>query len=290
MKKVVFILLLLMGSMANAQNLIPDPTFDSLSSCPGQGIPIDNISEHWYAVAGFPGIMHSCAQGLPFGVPQNLFGYEPAQSGGGYGLFLTAGLYDYLGTHLDAPLTVGTTYRISYYYSLGDSSQYSAYPGIDVLLSVEHLDYSFSPGPGRTIIPGDTLNNRNGWKLFTATFVADSAYEYLAVGNFRTSIPNTISDCPTCPYGTAIGLIDNVCLSESGCAATGIADVERKTVNVYPNPTTGHIRIEGLGDWQLYDMNGKALMNGEDGTYDLEGLVPGTYILKGNSRQLIVVF
>jgi hypothetical protein len=58
-------------------------------------------------------------------------------------------------------------------------------------------------------------------------------------------------------------------------------------LTVCPNPTIDHIRLSGLsgvGDWELFDLQGRALMKGSTNTVaqaiDLSAVAPGGYLLQ----------
>ncbi|MCB0778877.1 MAG: T9SS type A sorting domain-containing protein, partial [Flavobacteriales bacterium] len=86
-------------------------------------------------------------------------------------------------------------------------------------------------------------------------------------------------------------------LSEGCTSITGIADrYPDEQVSIYPNPTTGTVRVEGITELQhirITDLHGRvvleALMQPGSGQLDLGQLAPGTYVLHGGTTRSRVV-
>lgn len=81
---------------------------------------------------------------------------------------------------------------------------------------------------------------------------------------------------------------------------TGIEDIDADesglTINVYPNPATDYVMVEGAaGTITLYGMNGAAALSmpvaeGEAVTIDVTGLTKGLYVLRtGNVSEKILI-
>jgi hypothetical protein len=74
----------------------------------------------------------------------------------------------------------------------------------------------------------------------------------------------------------------------------GVEDVEINLVNVYPNPATSYINVEGAVEkLALYDMNGRLVAETAENTLDVTALVAGNYMLNiynnGNVRTVKVL-
>lgn len=74
------------------------------------------------------------------------------------------------------------------------------------------------------------------------------------------------------------------------------SNIDKETVNIYPNPTTDFIHIKGLENIQkirIFDMQGKIVAETKNPQVDVRQLIPGAYIVNvyvGNkviSRKLI---
>ncbi len=72
----------------NAQNLVPNPSFEDTIYCPYVGEM--NAVKEWYSYSASPDFYHTCAE-FDFGVPNNAFGYQqPVLNGTAY-----CGIYTY---------------------------------------------------------------------------------------------------------------------------------------------------------------------------------------------------
>ncbi len=74
----------------------------------------------------------------------------------------------------------------------------------------------------------------------------------------------------------------------------GVENVEINFVNVYPNPATSYINVEGAVEkLALYDMNGRLVAETAENTLDVTALVAGNYMLNiynnGNVRTVKVL-
>jgi len=170
-----------------------------------------------------------------------------------------------------------TTYDRHWYY--GD-----AYPAP---INYAHIEYP------------QILTDTVGWILVSGSFVADSAYTYLMLGNFFSNAltdtlhfadPNTVFPW----YDNSYTLIDEVCVSNSplGCEREqGIGDAEEQSAWVYPNPATGQLVIgHAAGDEaDAMDMLGQQVWSGRPTgdcfVVDVGNWARGAYVLRIHGRQ-----
>lgn len=174
-----------------AQNLVPNPSFEDTVSVPLGGV-IDDATG-WINCGLTPDYYNPAfdSDGFGFGVPNCFYtGYQNALDGFSFaGLGLTQipeQPGEFIGVQLTQPLTIGTRYYVSGYISRAD----------DFRCSTNNFCFRFfnsmyfSPGNppafdnfaqvGSTVINSDSLN----WQFINGSFVADSAYQYLVMGNF----------------------------------------------------------------------------------------------------------
>ena len=76
--------------------------------------------------------------------------------------------------------------------------------------------------------------------------------------------------------------------------AAGVDNIELDFVNVYPNPATAYINVEGAVEkLALYDMNGRLVAETAANTIDVTALAAGNYLLtisnNGNVRTVKVL-
>lgn len=181
----------------NCGNLVFNGDFEQYSSCPDGQAQI-NKALGWRASSHTPDYRNTCFDydlSLSFGTrnftsPTSNFGYEEPYSGEGYmGIHVASQAPEYAITELTEPLTIGETYYVEFKYSLADSMGL-AFDGLEVLFKVNpplftplSLYERRSETP-QIKNPGVFLTQKNGWGTVSGTFVADSAYTHLILGNF----------------------------------------------------------------------------------------------------------
>jgi len=172
----------------HCQNLVQNPDFESYSPCPvGQAQIASAVG--WDSFSESCDYYHSCAGTTP----ANLVGYQMPHSGGGYAgiiIFCKAGFYrEVIGGQLVSPLIIGQKYNISFYVSLSIEPPNCAFASNKIGVKFTTVAYdaytnkipinNFATLHYDTIIT-DTTN----WQLVTGSFIADSAYTFIAIGNF----------------------------------------------------------------------------------------------------------
>lgn len=186
----------------NAQNLIPNPGFETLIECPSQlGNFERDVSEWNTPTMGTTDYFHNCSG--PMGTPENFNGEQPAIEGAGY-----AGFYgyapedyrEYLQTRLLSNLTEGVEYELSFWVSLAERSDY-ALREFGLLFSLEPLDfltrktlskkhwYSIPENEYHYLEVGypTYVNDTEEWLEVKTTFIAKGFERHLSVGNFKTN-------------------------------------------------------------------------------------------------------
>jgi len=99
------------------------------------------------------------------------------------------------------------------------------------------------------------------------------------------SIPDTgeyYFRCGTNPGNS--NLFGHITVAGPTCeGTTAVEVVTNHPINIYPNPVTDVLTIEGLnGTAEVFDINGKKVMN-TNGTVNVSNLANGTYIIKAES-------
>jgi len=211
-----------------SQNIVPNNSLEDTVGCPPDqsvNCMIDYLqfAPPWYGpTCGSADFFHACSSPFRFGVPINSRGVEPAQDGQAYfGYFASGGGFndfrEYMQVKLLQPLVKGKTYYVRGYFSLSDIASISASDGQEFFFSTNpFLDYSTTQVLTKTAHItnfGNIITNTNGWTLVCGTFVADSAYEYLTIGNFRNEL-TTSHDISMMGPGPAYYFVDNILVSE----------------------------------------------------------------------------
>ena len=243
--------------MVNGQNLVPNFSFEEYTQCPEPGCSIE-CAKNWINCGNTPDYYNACANSsFPAGgVPENLGGYQTSYEGNGYGGF---GIYsnpdtgrEYIGVQLLQPLIIGTKYYISSYISKGGVNETSGcstnkfgfhffnnmYFNSSSLPVKDNFCHVFSD-----LIISDTTN----WTKISGSFIADSAYSYLVIGNF---FDNPSTDTLNCePISLAYYFIDNVCVSPDSTICNGNVGIKKTLLHrniIYTNPADNVIYFKNL--------------------------------------------
>lgn len=227
-----------------AQNLVPNPSFEEYEECPYTiGFQPGNRPTHWRSWLNSPEYFHACAGSLQdidtlVGVPQNGWGYQYAWDGEAYvgycAYHVTDEFREYVGVGLLEPLEVGALYSVSFRASMALNGSYwytgGACNNIGVLFTMASNAWEQLTGPAfpflnyAHVYSPEVIADHLDWTLVSGVFTADSAYQYLVLGNFFN---NDLTDTIGIPPGqgeVVYYFIDDVCVSRNkdGCAMTGI--------------------------------------------------------------------
>ncbi len=310
MQKILLFVFACIALNGSAQiNLVDNAGFEDTLGCPNQ-INQVNKANGWVSNLGSPDYFHSCANGLNpyFGVPVNARGYQQAHGGDAYvGLFTFARFIpngrEFVGRQLSAPLVVGQQYFVSFWVNHCDTSQ-SAFATDNMgakFTMAQHLWFSNPdsvnnmPQIFTTTILTDTAN----WVKVAGTFIADSAYQFIELGNFFDDASTDtvrIVQHPNTNY--AYYLIDDVCVStDSTLCLQGdpqnIFNYQQQQVHLYPNPANGGIvTVEARNELlqlELFNATGRIIMrtqaNGFSHLLNIRNIASGLYYLKSETKK-----
>ena len=251
---------LILCVFTNAQNLVPNPSFEDFEDCP---FLAGQISEAygWYNALGSCDYYHECGNN-GFGIPINKGGGGQARTGMAYGQLATWSRLiengrEYVGIELIEQLQTNVDYRIDFYISLQDSLNHAVrnigahfsglphQPGLSAFLAltpqVQYEDTAF-------------LDEKLGWMRVSGTFTASGGERYLAIGNFDNdsntdtiSVPSggSLVNHPEGFWDVAGYFIDDVSvIPDSIYLDAGSVEMEERELTLYPNPNTGEFSIE----------------------------------------------
>lgn len=301
------LILLLLPSFSFGQNLVPNPSFEDTVSCPWNSSQVYKAVS-WDAYGGSPDYFHSCSPQLTdFSVPYNWGGYQPAASGNAYcalGTFapILPNHREIIGAQLITSMGIGTKYFISFQACLSYSEPILAY------IATDKLGALFTT-TSQTWLPTPILNNfahvftdsiitdSINWTRISGSFVADSAYQHIRIGNFFDSINTDTIVFTQDTSSFAYYYIDDVCVSTDStyCANysfTSIHNIEYETsFRIYPNPTTGTFTVQGtVTEIQVYDLFGRLLLRSNKEQIDMSSYPAGIYMVRVGeaTRKLIL--
>jgi len=234
------------------QNLVINGSFEEKVNCPTGAGEIHQATG-WNTFRESPDYFNSCAPiSSYYSVPNNGFGYQVAANGNAY-----AGIICYNNTILSreiiadslmTPLAVGQKYFVSFKIIKPKVTSIVGYSinGIGVKLSTvtqNSMNIDNLPMIYTNSIVSDTVN----WTRISSSFIADSAYQYLMIGNFFDDANTSIVNNGTGPY--AYYLVDDVCLSTDSLLCTNFSTSIYKNnlfnqFTLYPNPANNLVVIQ----------------------------------------------
>lgn len=282
-----------------AQNLAPNPSFELTDSCPASAGFNDGARPlYWHRWDQSPEYFHACAGDVGgidslWDVPQNGFTWQYAHDGDAYvgmGLYTVDDFRELVGAPLIEPLVVGQTYYVSFWVNLATEGSYYwlrwACNNQGVLFTMnEHL-WSGQTGSAPEFAPRNYAHVNNptiitdtaNWTLVSGSFVADSAYRYIVLGNFfNDALTDTVHFTPG-PSAAAYYLYDAICVSPTPgeCpTATGLPE---------PGQATLEVRVGGGGQWLQVD---GADTGGNGWVYDAGGRLVAQFSLNASTTQPI---
>ncbi|MBL0126044.1 MAG: hypothetical protein IPP83_01025 [Flavobacteriales bacterium] len=235
----------------SAQNLVPNPSFELLDTCPYTvGFQEGDRPQGWFSWYNSPEYFHSCAGALQnidtlVDVPQNGWTFQYAWEGNAYvGIYAYDGGLDeyreYVGAELVEPLVIGCAYQVRFRTNPAFNGSYWLLGGggvcnnIGLLFTTTSNAWSGLSGPAFGLrnyahsYSSAVITDTVAWTLVEGTFLADSAYAYVVLGNF-------FSDALTTGYANAGSwtdityyLIDSVSVSpvNATCHGVGLSEAE----------------------------------------------------------------
>jgi len=189
--------LLLIVLRAHGQNLVVNPDFETYSACPTSASQVANATG-WSNARQTLEYFNSCSSSNFGTQPTNYFGFQAPASGqayvGGlmYGSFAgsyIADIREFLFSTLSTPLTIGTTYYVSFKVVLADNSGYA----------VNNIGAQFCTGFTANFPLNNTahvyttsvISDKTNWVTITGSFVPAQAYDAIMIGNFFTDANST---------------------------------------------------------------------------------------------------
>ena len=319
--KIVFLLVLaimLQIKVVNAQNLVPNPSFEECDTCPWEACQI-HFANGWHSCSGTPDYFNTCAFVDDFSVPNNALGYQIPKTGNAY---INIGTYipsiyngrEYICTELTEPLEIGRDYYVSFNVSLIDRATYANNKNGVLFTNQNHFllpcyyeDENFEllnpPNYAHLYTDGIIVDSAN-WTNISGWFTADSAYNYLMIGNFFDDENTDILFINYGNFGAAAYFFDDIYVSKDSLTDSKQNNIElfKDNITVFPNPTKSFCQIKLKKIFSKNDINIRLLdITGKDytsriatekqnsNTYKIEtkDIPNGIYILEIKSENRI---
>jgi hypothetical protein len=251
------------------QNLVPNPGFEEYSTCQADGFGV-NGPLNWFRTNGTPDYLQGC---LPYGdfqsLPMNFFTYQEPFEGvscTGMVTYWQSSQIEYrewIMAPLLEPLMVGQTYYCSFRANaaFGGNAEYPQFwlanDKVGMRFTTMPLPqwnvgdpYPLPPNHAHILYP-QILADTVGWTLVSGSFVADSAYQYVMIGQFfSNALTDTLHFAPPSSvfwwYPRGYTLVDAVCVSASqeGCdLGQGVGEVQATGPVLFPNPAQDQLIV-----------------------------------------------
>jgi hypothetical protein len=264
----------------HAQNLVLNPSFEELDSCPtnsgqlpkaiGWTIPGDPAMS--------PDLCDSCGYGIHYcGVAKYILPRTGSAIVGSFLYFndnyLIPNYVENIQGTLFTPLVAGQKYKVSMYISLADSAKYAiskigVYFYNPPIQFWNTFSFDFLVPQVSISIPYSHIYNRSGWTYIDSEYIASGGEQYFIIGSFEDfHRSDTIN--------TGIVSVNSAELRLSGYYLIDDVSVEpissnfiqtffnQKKVHVYPNPSHNGVfaieNIEKINHITIYDIQGKTV-------------------------------
>ncbi len=252
-------------------NLVPNPSFEDTINCPFTSGDLAK-STGWNAACGSPDYCNICNQ-YSWGTPKNIFGFQKPASGNAYAGFIAYSNFapntrEFPTSNLTSPLNIGTKYFISFKVAL--SLENVANP---TNCASNKIGARFSKGTytcnslitnSPPVYTNSVITDSLNWTRISGSFVADSAYSYVLIGNFFDDAnTNTVKFFNSWWSDFAYYYLDDVCVSTDSLYAnnysyTGIKQNNSMNgITCYPNPILDDLTIKNVShekmDVEIYN-------------------------------------
>ncbi len=304
---IAFFVILSASLTTKSQNLVPNPSFEDLDFCPYQINQIE-AATGWFNCGGTPECLNAC-NNTGLSVPQSTFGYNYAHTGVGMAGIVTyrrpnspsgPNYREFISNTLTNSLQVGVKYFVSYFVNCADPNY--------LAIASNNMGIRFSTVPFNSINTPPLTNQAhiNSYAIINDTvnfikvsgsFIADSSYNYLIIGNFFTDSLTNIQNLGPFP-DYAYNFVDDICVSTDSvyCSLwTGLVNNEFVKSNIfYPNPSHGTIysTIKNSNNKILvFDMRGKKILefaNHSTSIIDLSFLPASCYFIRISTNHGII--
>ena len=285
-------------------NLVSNPSFEDVIFCPN-GTGQLYLANGWSSFGNSPDLFCACSP-IGLNVPNNYVSYQFANTGECMGGFLNyrdpngptgPNTREFLGTELIHPVTIGVKYyfscRINFAYSIVSNIASNNF-GLKLLTYAADSSQTLSLLSSSTLFFTDSIvTDTLTWHEINGSFIADSSYTHLALGNFLfDNLTDTLQYVSSNPYNSYY-FVDDACLSDDSLycklwtSNQAIPDNTSKLI-IFPNPVLSTLNITaelGIKKIAVKNVFGRQLLFYEGNTetstiFNLEEFNSGIYIIE----------
>lgn len=193
-----FVIGLCCAASVTAQNLVLNPSFEDISTCPA-GISQFQLAIDWYdaAISGCttPDLYTDCSPSIGgANMPNAVLGYQQAHTGVHHAGFIFYTEREYIEGTLASPLAAGQQYCIRFFANIPDQTSFGT----------DDIGMYFSPTlvrecPVSTLLPytpqvnfSTMVSDTADWVQVDGLYTASGGEKYFIIGNFKTNANTTI--------------------------------------------------------------------------------------------------
>lgn len=220
-KKIFVLILLSQFLRLSAQNLVPNPSFETYASCPTGSSQFNTVIP-WYGTNNSSEYYNSCSTG-PFNTPYATTGFQYARTGVGFaGQWFLNGIginyREYIQVQLTSSLISGNCYLVKFHLNYPNNSVKYACNNFAAHLSIS--GYTTNGSPASTYTPQiylvnnpfvkDTLN----WTEIGGIYTSVGGEQFITIGNFKNDVNTDTLATNYGTYGGAYYYIDDVSVEQ----------------------------------------------------------------------------
>src|SRR5690554_2937983 len=254
------------SNIALTQNLVPNPSFEEIVSCPEMPDPGQiHLAEPWFdpvtpyqypPINSSSDLYNECAPSDEAGVPLNYLGFQYARTGKGYAgitFWESSNWREKIEVELTEPLIKDSTYCVSMYVvnKIMGSKYLTSTSNLGFLLTNDSLIvlYDYYTTPSIENNPSNIISDTVNWTKVGGYYTAKGGERFLTIANFRNNENSIVLDSNA--Y-SAYYLIDDVCVSlfqNNKCSCED--EIEDELIieeeNIFPNVFTPN--NDGVNDF-----------------------------------------
>jgi hypothetical protein len=283
---------------------VPNPSFEEYSTCPDYWYQI-SYCQFWSSYRETPDYYNTCSSFADMTPPNCYYGFQYPHSGNAY-----VGIYTFytsipdnrelIGTQLLLTLVTGQKYFISFYINLSGQNQTTiASNKIGVKFSTVPYSYSNPAQINNTahFYTNSIITDTVKWTRIKGSFIADSAYNYIIIGNFFTDSLTDTVNLSTINHW-AYYYLDDVCVSpdslycENWVGVNEQSENNKEEITIYPNPVYDNLQLQTslqINNIEITDISGRLLYTTTSKTINCSSFAKGVYFIRVTSEKGIAV-
>ncbi len=297
----IIFLLLLSIAVFSQTNLVINPSFETYTACPNGTAELYRATG-WDAFNSTPDYFNPCASNVTAQTPSNGFGYQNPANGNSYGgliSYVSSGFVrEIMGGQLSSPLIISQKYFVSFMVVRGNTDNFFVGKSSNKMgakLTTVKL-YSVNINNTAHYFDNNIITDTLNWTRIKGSFIADSAYQYLMLGNFFDDVNTSISNQSSGTF--AYYYIDDVCLSTDSTLTANYStkintiSIENR-LNIFPNPANNLLVIENLTKNEKYEIIHimgeivkQGICNGNKISIDVSDLSNGLYFVMVREKKM----